>query len=195
MPNSKVKKDEIVKRELLDLVDFEDNPRMISEADMESLKRSLTAFGYVDKLIIDEKDRIIGGNQRARAMRELGWEGVIEVVRLSGFSEEELIALNIALNRISGDWDYTLLKKKLAECEIFWEQTGFGKDELALLMQKMDATRQEVMEEDLIEHEAEEKRIIVVFSFSSADKADNFLEDLGQEKRMNGKSTLMVIMD
>lgn len=92
------------------LVCPEYNPRQISTEEMEKLKNSIKEFGYVDPIIVNRvNNHIVGGNQRYLALIELGYSEV-DVV----FIEEEDInrekALNIALNKISGEWDVEKLE-------------------------------------------------------------------------------------
>lgn len=87
------------------LVSPEYNPRTITSEEMEKLKNSINEFGYVDPIIVNRvNNHIVGGNQRFLALKELGYDEV-DVI----FIDEEDInrekALNIALNKISGDWD------------------------------------------------------------------------------------------
>ena len=80
------------------------NPRKISNKELERLKRSLSEFGYVEPVIWNKATGyVVGGHQRLKAMKELGIEEVECVV--IDIPEDKEKALNIALNKISGDWD------------------------------------------------------------------------------------------
>ena len=59
---------------LTDLVPWEKNPRAHGAEDVRYLKESLARFGEAQLLCV-QKDtmRVIGGNGRLQAMRELGW--------------------------------------------------------------------------------------------------------------------------
>ena len=96
------------------------NPRVIDNIEFEALKKSLSEFGFVEPIIVntrehesfdaDEKEwTIVGGNQRYEAARSLKMKQV-PVVFVNLTKEKEKI-LNLALNKISGDWD----NDKLAE--------------------------------------------------------------------------------
>ena len=86
------------------------NPRQIKPQQLEDLTRSLKQFGFVDPIVVRKKDQmIIGGHQRYQAAQILEYEKV-PVVYLD-ISENDAKILNIALNKISGDWD----KPKLAD--------------------------------------------------------------------------------
>ncbi len=80
------------------------NPRKISDKEKADLKRSLETFGCVEPLVVRSKDNsIVGGHQRYWAALELGWSGMPCVkVKLT---DTEARLLNIALNKIHGEWD------------------------------------------------------------------------------------------
>ena len=83
------------------------NPRYLSDHDRESLRESLRTFGFVEPLVVNKNpqinDVVVGGNQRLSVALELGIEEVptIEV----DLPETKERILNLALNRIHGDWD------------------------------------------------------------------------------------------
>ncbi len=117
------------------------NPRRISEAELESLTRSIHEFGLVDPVLVRREDNVvIGGHQRLVAARRLGLE-TVPVVRLD-LSVERARLLNVALNKISGEWDEDLLAQLLADLNVVdgldLSLTGFGDDELATLLDSLD---------------------------------------------------------
>jgi len=96
-----------------DLFPAEYNPRKAlkaGDAEYEKLKRSITEFGLVEPLIWNERrSRLVGGHQRLTVLRDMGVTEVdVSVVDLDEGREK---ALNVALNKIAGDWD----EKALAE--------------------------------------------------------------------------------
>lgn len=129
---------EFQKRKLSELKYADYNPRKAlkkGDADYEKIKRSIQEFGYVDPIIINADNTIIGGHQRATVLADLG-ETEIDVVVLDIPKAKEK-ALNIALNKISGEWDeYKLneLLQDLMEQDIDTDTTGFEIDEIQELM-------------------------------------------------------------
>lgn len=119
---------------LSELNPAEYNPRVKLEPgmpDFEKLKRSIQEFGYVDPIIVNADGTIIGGHQRFFVLKDLGWEKVECVV--VDLSKDREKALNIALNKVSGEWDEDKLKDLLIELDA--EQfdlslTGFDEAEL-----------------------------------------------------------------
>lgn len=88
------------------------NPRKISDKDLADLITSLTTFGTVDPLLVNEaperKGIVIGGNQRLMALKKMGYVEV-PVVYLNIPELEREKELNIRLNRNQGEWDLELL--------------------------------------------------------------------------------------
>ncbi len=94
------------------LIPADYNPRkdlQPDDSEYEKIKRSLEEFGYVDPVIWNKTTgRVVGGHQRLKVLASMGRTEVECVV--VELNEEKEKALNVALNKISGDWD----KEKLA---------------------------------------------------------------------------------
>lgn len=90
------------------------NPRTIGKEEMKALTRSLRQFDFVQPVLARREDSIvIGGHQRLVAARRLGWK-TVPVIFLD-LTVEQSRLLNLALNKISGEWDQELLARMLAE--------------------------------------------------------------------------------
>ncbi len=89
------------------------NPRKISAKAFEDVKESLRRYDLIDPLIVNSNPKrrgiIIGGHQRYRAAKELGYKTVpVVYINLYEAKEKEL---NLRLNRNTGEWDLELLKQ------------------------------------------------------------------------------------
>ncbi|EAE5213426.1 DNA modification methylase [Listeria monocytogenes] len=102
----------IEKINLEQLIPADYNPRkdlQPGDSEYEKIKRSLEEFGYVDPVIWNKTTgRVVGGHQRLKVLASMGRTEVECVV--VELNEEKEKALNVALNKISGNWD----KEKLA---------------------------------------------------------------------------------
>jgi len=86
------------------------------DAEYEKLKRSILEFGFVEPVIWNKATgNIVGGHQRYKVLKGLGYND-IECVVLD-IDEQKEKALNIALNKVSGDWDKPLLTDLLKELD------------------------------------------------------------------------------
>ena len=102
------------------------NPRKITDFQFNNLRRSIDEYGFIDPIIINSKTKmIIGGHQRYKVLKENNIrEGyIINLGDISWvFTDDDLEvldenyekAMNISLNKISGEWD----NKKLNQMNI-----------------------------------------------------------------------------
>lgn len=124
---------EIVKVDINELISPEYNPRQITDDEMEKLKNSINEFGYIAPIIVNKyNNHIIGGNQRYEALKSLGYTDV-DVVFVDEPDLNREKALNIALNKISGEWDFVKLADIIDELELNdfdIPLTGFDEQEL-----------------------------------------------------------------
>jgi len=116
------------------------NPRKITEHDLEALRRSLKFFGTVEPIVVNRRSgHIVGGHQRVRAAEAEGIESLPVVhVDLDDPSEKQL---NLALNRISGEFDVDKLAEVLADLEAAGADlamTGFTDAEIQELVSGLD---------------------------------------------------------
>jgi DNA modification methylase len=96
------------------------------DPEFEKIKNSIIEFGYVEPIIVNDDLSVIGGHQRIKVLKELGYDEIECVVIDVDKTKEK--ALNIALNKISGEWDSEALSKLLDELnqeDYDIELTGF----------------------------------------------------------------------
>ena len=105
------------------------------EKEYDRLRRSIEEFGYVEPVIYNNlTGNVVGGHQRLKVLLDLGHTEIdCVVVELDNEREK---ALNIALNKISGDWDMPKLKDLLEELDtnsFDVTLTGFEAEEIKAL--------------------------------------------------------------
>ena len=150
----------IEKKNVKDLLPADYNPRKDlkpGDPEYEKLKRSIEQFGYVEPVIWNEKTgRVVGGHQRLKVLTDMGITEV-DVVVVDMDTEKEK-ALNIALNKISGEWDTEKLALVIADLQgtdFDVSLTGFDPEELEDLFR--DDVKGSVKEDDF-DVEAELKK-------------------------------------
>ena len=127
------------------LIPAEYNPRKNlkkSDAEYKKIERSVQEFGYVDPIIVNKDMTIIGGHQRYKVLVDLGYDELDCVV--VDLPKDREKALNIALNKISGEWDESLLIDLLGDLGDLAELTGFDAEEIDKLLDN----KAEVKEDD-----------------------------------------------
>ena len=162
---------ELDKIKLSDIEQADYNPRYMSESERDSLNKSLESFGVVDPIIINLKNnRIIGGHQRYISLTSGNIDGIdtedMNIIKLGDIgwvfpnkdikieNEEYEKALNIALNKISGEWEYGQLNDLLSDLQlkdIDISITGFDDLEGSILdmnKQLEDISEIEIEEDD-----------------------------------------------
>ena len=134
------------------------NPRMISEKDLARLKKSLEKFGFIQPVVINKDFTVISGHQRIKAWKELGHDDV-PTIQLSVSKNEEK-ALNLAMNKIGGEWDidklYTVMNDLRITDEL--EFTGFDEKEVSKILDQFMEDDEETVEEMLEKVPAKAKK-------------------------------------
>lgn len=117
------------------------NPRIDlrpGDLEYEKLKKSIQEFGYVEPLVWNQSTgNLVGGHQRYKILLEQGYKEVdVSVVDLDDAKEK---ALNLALNKISGQWDdekLAFLLQELSEQGLDIAITGFDETEMSELIEQ-----------------------------------------------------------
>jgi len=127
---------EKVKIDLLKPAEY--NPRKTlkpKDKEYQKIKNSIEEFGYVEPIIVNKDMTVIGGHQRINVLKDLGYNE-IEVIIIDIDKTKEK-ALNIALNKITGEWDNSKLADLLLELDsenYDLALTGFEDNEIENLM-------------------------------------------------------------
>ena len=151
------------------------NPRKISNEEYNKLSRSIDEFGIVDPIIINlNNNHIIGGHQRYEVLYDeymankkydklqlirlgdIGWVFPTTDLQIKDLEHEK--ALNIALNKIQGEWDTTKLEflfHDLSVDGLDLSLTGFDKLEIKNLFKDVDVNNQKLVTKDNEEYYAD----------------------------------------
>ena len=127
------------------------------DEEYQKIKKSITEFGYVAPVIVNSNMTVIGGHQRLKVLKELGYTEVECVV--VDLEQKKEKALNIALNKISGDWDNDKLEELLAELkqtDIDMDITGFSFDEVDEILKDITGSKEDDFDLDQALNEIEE---------------------------------------
>lgn len=118
------------------LIPADYNPRMIDSHELDKLKRSIKEHGFVEPVVVNKDMTIIGGHQRIKAAKELEYTEIPCVVVDLPKNKEK--TLNLALNRISGEWDNDKLQQILVEMDDEDRRlTGFDPEEISKQLDKL----------------------------------------------------------
>lgn len=117
------------------------------DSEFEKIKNSINEFGYVDPVIVNQDLTVIGGHQRISVLKTLGYTEIDCVVIDIDKTKEK--ALNVALNKISGEWNKDLLAeliKDLQSLDYDVSFTGFEPPEIDQLFSNVHS--KEIQEDD-----------------------------------------------
>lgn len=116
------------------------------DAEYEKLKRSINTFGYCDPIVWNSRTgNLVGGHQRLKILIE---QGATEVeVSVVDFDLEKEKALNLALNKISGNWDFEKLGELLDELgkspDFDVTLTGFDIPEISEILDQLEEAKED----------------------------------------------------
>lgn len=131
------------------------NPRKdLTENDTEyqKIKNSIEEFGYVSPIIINSDFTVISGHQRLKVLKSMGNKDIECIVVNFDKNKEKL--LSIALNKISGEWDYQKLEtlfNELSKEEIDLNVTGFDEKEINKIIKETEEVISENTEVDILD--------------------------------------------
>ena len=127
------------------------------DEEYKKIKRSIVEFGYVAPVIVNKDMTVIGGHQRLKVLKDIGYTEIeCNIVDLDKTREK---ALNIALNKISGEWDNEKLEELLEELkqtEIDLDITGFDFDEIDDILQDIEGSKEDDFDVEQALNEIEE---------------------------------------
>jgi ParB-like chromosome segregation protein Spo0J len=160
-------KKEYIKVKISELKNWEKNPK---KHDEKLIENSIKEFGYIEPIIIDEKNKIIVGHGRLKVLKKLGIEEV-EAIRIEGLNEKQKEKYALLANRAveRGGWDWELL---LSFDEEVLRESGFE-----IFEEKIED--KEIKEE---EEKQFEKEVYCVVTFKNNEEIINFFKMFSVEE-------------
>lgn len=177
------------------------NPRVTlkpGDKDYEALKNSLERFGVAEPLIVNETTgNLVAGHQRLNVLKASGATEV-EVVLVEMDEDKEKL-LNIALNKIDGEWDYKKLEDILRgfDYEVA-TASGFSAEEIAVIL----SNNEDLLDDDedygdWEDDEPEEQIVggsyVVTLVFANAELAQEWAEGEGHADQIREGTNTTVI--
>ena len=185
-----------VVKKLAEIIPAEYNPRVTlkkGDTQYEALNNSIERFGLVEPLIVNERNNVlIGGHQRLNVLLARG-ETEAEVI-LVDLDEQKEKALNLALNKIDGEWDFDKLDSILEGLDKddirftgFTEEEVFGAYEEGYFDDLPDEPTNTTPKEKKEPSEPSDG-FIIYLSFPDKEAADEWLEAEGTGKTANSRN-------
>lgn len=115
------------KRSVKSLKAWKNNPRKITKEAFEKLKDRIKQRGFHDVIKIDTDGTVLSGNQRKKALTELGIQEVTVLIPNRRLTKDERNKIALESNTNDGEWDFEGLKSFDMDT---LTDIGFNKDEL-----------------------------------------------------------------
>jgi len=214
----KLKTATTVKLSIDELNPAEYNPRrdlQPEDPEYKKLLKSIQKFGYVLYIVVNKDMTVIGGHQRLKILKDLGYTE-IEVTQVDLNKKDEK-ALNLALNKIDGIWDYDMLGDMIRGLNtdgFDFEVTGFSDTEVMAFTDDIDMgfsfnTQSESTDggdydsndnetpDDMVEVEGDPAGggFVLQIGFSEKERAIAFLEHVGYDDLKFPSTTKRVFGD
>ena len=101
------------------------------DEEYQKIKKSILEFGYVEPIIVNADMTVISGHQRLKVLKDLEYKKIECIIVDLDKNKEK--ALNVALNKITGEWDNQKLEDlllELKEADFDLLVTGFDEKEI-----------------------------------------------------------------
>ena len=176
------------------------NPRIEmkpGDPEWEKLAKSLREFDYIQPIVWNERTgNVVGGHQRLAVLAHDGYQTVtVSVVNLDE-NDEKL--LNIALNKIKGEWDFEKLADILKDFDNeVASVTGFAAEEIAVILASDDDIDTEDWDFGDFGEDGDNDIVggsfVITLVFESADLANQWAETEGYfDQIREGTSTTVI---
>ena len=189
---------ELVKMAIGDIKPAKYNPRKNlkpGDPEFEKLKASIERWELVEPLVVNKQGNVlVGGHQRLKVCKALGMKEVQVVLVDLNPTRERL--LNLSLNKVCGDWDYSKLENLFQEFSL--EDlgiTGFDASEIEQITANVRGAVEDVQaaideqhahpfDPETIDEESEGespagREFTVYFSFPDRQSAESWLKEQG----------------
>lgn len=148
---------ELVTMAIGDIKPAKYNPRKNlkpGDPEFEKLKASIERWDLVEPLVVNKNGNIlVGGHQRLKVCKALGMKQVQVVLVELNPTRERL--LNLSLNKICGDWDYTKLESLFKEFSLDdLGITGFDEGEIKQIIANQNEAIEDVQRQIEEQHDA-----------------------------------------
>ena len=148
------------------------NPRVDlkpEDEEYQAIERSLKRHGLVQPIVWNRRtNTVVSGHQLLTVLEAQGeTEVTVSVVDLDDIKEKEL---NIALNKITGEWDDKKLTDILTELGEEAADTGFTLQEIDVLRDELKSYFDDVTETDEEPEEDLEDNFLLSLDFDAADE-------------------------
>lgn len=178
---------------LKDIIPYKNNPRLNDDA-VDDVAESIKQCGYCAPIILDEKNVILAGHTRLKALQKLNWDEA-EVVVKEGLTDKQKKKYRLLDNKTGekAQWDYDLLPLELVGIEAEMKDFGFdffAEDDFSDQFTLDDGEKKPYQQISITVHEKQAELILAAIDKIYA--CDGIKETFGNENR-NGNGIYEVV--
>jgi len=164
------------------LIEWEKNPRNLTEKGLKQLKDSIKEFGLAEPLVINSDYTICGGHGRKKILEELNIDEVDCYLPDKKLTEKQFQKLNLRLNKnIAGEWNTESLLEFFDNDMLY--DVGFEDYELKNF--DVDISNMGVGVNNFINEESNEESITFQFHKDNVDMVKEWLKKHSKEEMSN----------
>lgn len=103
----------LITLKLTDIIPYENNPRKNDKA-VGIVAESIEQTGYNNPIVVDEKNVVLAGHTRLKALKKLGKKET-EVLQVTGLTDEQKRKYRLLDNKVGeyASWDYVALMDEM----------------------------------------------------------------------------------
>lgn len=170
----------VVKINLSALKRPERNVRMHTEKQLKEFERSITMFGQIRPIVVDDDLTILAGNGLYEALTRMGWEKA-DILKVPGLTENQKKKLMLADNKIYGLGvdDHNTLDAFLSELKDDLDIPGFDEEILKSMVSDAAEVTERIQEYGVLDPEeihqinsAQERKAQLMAEAESTDEDD-----------------------
>tara|TARA_R110002020_G_scaffold224987_1_gene434892 strand:+ start:4359 stop:4784 length:426 start_codon:yes stop_codon:yes gene_type:complete len=106
----------LIKVDINKLIPYGRNPRKNNKS-AKIVAKSIETYGYINPIVVTDKMMILAGHTRLKALKILKIKGEIDVLMVSGLTEDQIHGFVIADNRVGeySQWNYAEIDRLMDE--------------------------------------------------------------------------------
>lgn len=110
------------------LTPYKNNARKHSDKQIDMIAKSLRKYGFLNPVLINDKNMILAGHGRVEAAKRIGLK-IVPCVQISHLTPDEQKEYILADNRLAelAEWDNDMLSDELKSLSIDFNDIGFDK--------------------------------------------------------------------
>ena len=192
--SNKFEKFEIIKINRNEIHGADYNPRKISDAAFQKLKRKIRKDGLITPIVVNKRTMtVVGGHQRLRAMDEIAKKTDYDMsVAMIDVDENKEVELNIFRNNTSamGEWDAEMLvdlKGSFQDID-FLKDCGFDKLDLDYMFSSAGIDEETI--DSIFEETKEQKAILTdIEKIEQSDKMRKLKNEHKEKQKARNEET------